>query len=71
MSNPDLGDAAGNEPDAYLSPTEISDPGLRREAQKAAIWIGLAALAALVVFFAQPLLVAGAGSATGPPKGAP
>ena len=38
-------------------PTEIHDPRLRREAQKAAIWIGLALLAAMVVFFAQPLLV--------------
>ena len=42
---------------ARLSPADIHDPGLKREAQKAAIWIGLAALAALVVFFAQPLMV--------------
>jgi predicted PurR-regulated permease PerM len=40
-----------------VGPTDIHDPRLRREAQKAAIWIGMAALAALVVFFAQPLLV--------------
>ena len=39
------------------SPADIHDPRLRREAQKAAIWIGLALLAAMVVFFAQPLLV--------------
>ena len=39
------------------SPADIHDPRLRREAQKAAIWIGMAALAAMVVFFAQPLLV--------------
>ncbi len=39
------------------SPADIHDPGLKREAQKAAIWIGLALLAAMVVFFAQPLLV--------------
>lgn len=39
------------------SPADIHDPRLRREAQKAAIWIGMALLAALVVFFAQPLLV--------------
>jgi putative permease len=36
---------------------DIQDPRLRYEARKAAIWIGMAALAALVVFFAQPLLV--------------
>ena len=39
------------------SPADIHDPRLRREAQKAAIWIGMALLAAMVVFFAQPLLV--------------
>ena len=39
------------------SPADIHDPGLKREAQKAAIWIGMALAAALVVFFAQPLLV--------------
>lgn len=39
------------------SPADIHDPRLRREAQKAAIWIGMALAAALVVFFAQPLLV--------------
>jgi predicted PurR-regulated permease PerM len=40
-----------------LGPTDIQDPRLRHEARKAAIWIGMAALAALIVFFAQPLLV--------------
>ena len=39
------------------SPADIHDPRLRREAQKAAIWIGMALAAAMVVFFAQPLLV--------------
>ena len=39
------------------SPADINDPRLRREAQKAAIWIGMALAAAMVVFFAQPLLV--------------
>ena len=43
--------------EAQISPADISDPGLRREAQKAAIWIGMAALAALLVFFSQPLMV--------------
>ena len=43
--------------EAQLSPADIHDAGLKREAQKAAIWIGMAAAAALVVFFAQPLMV--------------
>lgn len=38
-------------------PTDITDPVLKREAKKAAVWIGIAALVALVVFLAQPLLV--------------
>jgi putative permease len=39
------------------SPADIPDPRLRREAQKAAVWIGMALLAVLLVLFAQPLLV--------------
>jgi predicted PurR-regulated permease PerM len=50
-------DALCADEEVSRSPGEIHDPRLRREAQKAAIWIGMAALAALVVFFAQPLLV--------------
>ena len=57
LSDSDLRDAEVPAGAAQLSPADIYDPGLRREAQKAAIWIGLAALAALVVFFAQPLMV--------------
>lgn len=38
-------------------PTDIQDPGLRREAQRAAIWIGMAVLAGLIVYFSQPLMV--------------
>lgn len=38
-------------------PTDIHDDIVRREAKKAAVWIGMAGLAALCVFFAQPLLV--------------
>ncbi len=38
-------------------PTDIADPVLKLEAKKAAVWIGLAALAVLMVFLAQPLLV--------------
>ena len=38
-------------------PTDISDPELRLEFRRAAVWIGMAAMAALVVLLAQPLLV--------------
>lgn len=38
-------------------PTDISDPLLRHEAKRAAVWIGMASMVALAVFMAQPLLV--------------
>ena len=38
-------------------PTDIADPVPRREIKRAAVWIGIAALVALLVFLAQPLLV--------------
>jgi predicted PurR-regulated permease PerM len=38
-------------------PTDFSDPQLRDEARRAAVWIGMAGLVVLVVFMAQPLLV--------------
>jgi predicted PurR-regulated permease PerM len=38
-------------------PAEINDPQIALEARKAAIWIGIAALFALVAFLAHPLLV--------------
>ncbi|MDF8332515.1 AI-2E family transporter [Novosphingobium cyanobacteriorum] len=38
-------------------PTDIQDDVVRSEAKKAAVWIGTAALVALAVFLAQPLLV--------------
>lgn len=38
-------------------PTDIRDETIRTEAKKAAVWIGMAALAALAVLLAQPLLV--------------
>lgn len=38
-------------------PTDISDPLIRSEARKAFVWIGMAALFALVVFLSQSLLV--------------
>ena len=57
MSDDKGGAAAVPSGETQLSPTDIHDAGLKREAQKAAIWIGMAALVALVVFFAQPLMV--------------
>lgn len=38
-------------------PTDIGDGLIQREAKKAAVWLGMAGLAALVVLLAQPLLV--------------
>lgn len=38
-------------------PTEISDPVMRNEVKKAAIWLGMAACLALVVILASPLLL--------------
>jgi hypothetical protein len=38
-------------------PTDIRDDIVRQEAKRAAVWIGMAALAALVVYLAHPLLV--------------
>lgn len=44
-------------PDTHAGPTDIHDPLLRTEAKRAAVWIGMAALLALAVYLAQPLLV--------------
>lgn len=49
--------AAEPQPVIHAGPTDISDPLLRSEAKKAAVWIGMAALLALTVYLAQPLLV--------------
>jgi len=38
-------------------PTDYADPELRREIRRAAVWIGMAGLAVLIVLMAQPLLV--------------
>lgn len=40
-----------------VGPTDISDPVLRQEAKRAAVWIGMAVLVALTALLAQPLLV--------------
>lgn len=42
---------------ATAGPTDIRDDLVLHEAKKAAVWIGMAGLVALVVMFAQPLLV--------------
>lgn len=49
--------AAAAEPELNAGPTDIADPLLRTEAKRAAVWIGMAALLALAVYLAQPLLV--------------
>ena len=41
----------------HAGPTDIADPLLRTEFKRAAVWIGLAAALALIVYLAQPLLV--------------
>ncbi|MDL2352760.1 MAG: AI-2E family transporter [Pseudomonadota bacterium] len=41
----------------HVGPTDIHDPVLLKEAKRAAVWIGLAAGLALVVYLAQPLLI--------------
>ncbi|WP_374530199.1 AI-2E family transporter [Novosphingobium sp.] len=38
-------------------PTDFSDPLMRAEVKKAAVWIGMATLVGLVILLAQPLLV--------------
>lgn len=47
-------DAVVNE---HAGPTDISDPVLLKEAKRAAVWIGLAAGLALIVFLAEPILI--------------
>ncbi len=42
---------------AHVGPTDIHDPVLLKEAKRAAVWIGLAAGLALMVYLAQPLLI--------------
>jgi predicted PurR-regulated permease PerM len=40
-----------------VGPTDIADPLLRLEARRAAVWLGMAAVLALAVVLAEPLLV--------------
>ena len=41
----------------HAGPTDISDPVLLNEAKRAAVWIGLAAGLALMVYLAEPILI--------------
>lgn len=42
---------------AKAGPTDITDDLIRREAKKAAVWLGIAGLFALAVLLAQPIMV--------------
>ena len=41
----------------HAGPTDINDPVLLKEAKRAAVWIGLAAGLALMVYLAEPILI--------------
>jgi putative permease len=41
----------------HAGPTDISDPMIRGEAKRAAVWLGMATLLVLAIYLAQPLLV--------------
>lgn len=41
----------------HVGPTDIHDPAVLKEAKRAAVWIGLAAGLALIVYLAEPILV--------------
>ena len=41
----------------HAGPTDISDPLVRSEIKRAAVWLGMAALLVLTIYLAQPLLV--------------
>ena len=53
MDNPDQSPAVSTK----VGPTDIADDLVKREAKKAAVWLGMAALFALVVLLAQPIMV--------------
>ena len=48
---------ADSEINEHAGPTDINDPALVKEAKRAAVWIGLAAGFALMVYLAEPLLI--------------
>jgi predicted PurR-regulated permease PerM len=51
------GDSPGGAQDDRASPTQITSPELRREAKRAALWVGIVGLAVLAVYISQALLV--------------
>ena len=52
---------APNDKAAAAGPSEVHDPLIRREGKRAAVWIGMVALAALVVVLIDPILLIVAG----------
>lgn len=44
-------------PDQGASPADITDPLLRQEAKRAAVWIGMVVFTGLALYLAEPLLV--------------
>ena len=44
-------------PNTDAGPTDFTDPVLRSEVKRAAVWIGMAVLVGLTIYLAQPLLV--------------
>jgi putative permease len=54
-TEPGLGEPLGD--DLRASPTHIDSPELRREAKKAAVWVGVVGLAVLAVYISDALLV--------------
>ncbi len=52
---------AGTKTVDELSPVEMRDPFLRKELKRAAIWLGLACVIALLIVLVQPLLIIFAG----------
>ena len=56
-ANTDQAAAAETPIAEHAGPTDIHDPVLQKEIKRAAVWIGLAAGLALIVYLAQPLLI--------------
>lgn len=56
-SPPSRAKPSGTGPSRRPGPTDIRDDLVRREAKKAAVWIGVASLFALAVLLAQPIMV--------------
>lgn len=57
QENSDIADGNADGENHGIGPTEVYDPVVRTELKKAAVWIGLALLCALVILLAQPILL--------------